>query len=427
MAPPKHPIILALPRGGVPVGYQVAKIMGAPLDVLVVRKIGAPFNPEFGIGAVSEDGSYWIDSDSARLSGVTASEIKRLANVEFAEVTRRIKQYRRERPLPDLHGKTAIVVDDGIATGVTAQAACHYLKASGAEYVVLAVPVCSAQMADVFRNSGAVDELICLEEPKTLHSVGQFYQDFEQVSDEEVISLLNQAKHFTNVVPLRKNQSESMTISKEVTIKEGEISLPGLIHIPPAPQGLVLFAHGSGSSRLSPRNQQVADALAEAGFGTLLFDLLTEEESRDRSNVFDIPLLAGRLLLATTWLRNQKYGKYLPLGYFGASTGAAAALWAAAELKQEIAAVVSRGGRPDLAIPKLHSVTAPTLLIVGGNDEPVIEMNEEALKHLSNASLIIIPGATHLFEEPGTLEQVSHEASIWFLKHLVERLRREIA
>jgi pimeloyl-ACP methyl ester carboxylesterase len=202
-----------------------------------------------------------------------------------------------------------------------------------------------------------------------------------------------------------------------VHVTEGGIDLPGLLSLPPHPKGLVIFAHGTSSSRLSPRNRQVAEELTRAGLGSLLFDLLTEEEAFDRSNVFDISLLARRVLLATRWVRAQEFGKTIPIGYFGASTGAAAALWAATEPGNRISAVVSRGGRPDLVIERLNRVTAPTLLIVGGADSPVLKMNEEALDYIPRGQLVIIPGATHLFEEPGTLESVAKEAVRWFLSH----------
>lgn len=196
--------------------------------------------------------------------------------------------------------------------------------------------------------------------------------------------------------------------------------LQGLLGVPSeSPRGLILFAHGSGSGRLSPRNTMVARALRQGGLGTLLFDLLTEEEAADRRNVFDIPLLAERLLQATGWARREQQTALLPIGYFGASTGAAAALVAAAEAGTEIAAVVSRGGRPDLAGAALPQVGAPTLLIVGGNDDVVVHLNREALACLScEKELIVIPGATHLFEEPGALEQVVDHAQGWFLDHL---------
>ncbi|MEX2353348.1 MAG: dienelactone hydrolase family protein [Gammaproteobacteria bacterium] len=205
----------------------------------------------------------------------------------------------------------------------------------------------------------------------------------------------------------------------EVLVEGNGIQLPGLYKLPEKTSGLVIFAHGSGSSRLSPRNQFVADYLNKRGIATLLFDLLTEDESQDRRNVFDIGLLAERLTMASEWVRKQPVFKGLPIGYFGASTGAAAALVAAADPGQQISAVVSRGGRPDLAIPRLKKVTAPTLLLVGGLDHQVIVLNKQAATHLHHCEIIIVPGATHLFEEPGTLEQVCDHAADWFAKYLV--------
>jgi dienelactone hydrolase len=200
----------------------------------------------------------------------------------------------------------------------------------------------------------------------------------------------------------------------------------GDLIVPDAAQGIVVFVHGSGSSRLSPRNRYVAGALNQAGLGTLLFDLLTREEEADRANVFDIGLLADRLLRRTSWVREQPDAAGLPIGYFGASTGAAAALWAAAEPDNTIAAIVSRGGRPDLAGERLAAVRAPTLLIVGGRDPVVVELNEEAQRRLRAESRItVVPGATHLFEEPGALEAVAGHARDWFAAHFAAPLKPE--
>jgi putative phosphoribosyl transferase len=208
-------------------------------------------------------------------------------------------------------------------------------------------------------------------------------------------------------------------IPEPVRIPAGKaIWLPGTLALPPQPAGLVLFVHGSGSSRLSPRNQFVADRLFAANMGWLLFDLLTEAEGRSRENVFDIALLAERLRLATDWAAGYPASSDLALGYFGASTGAAAALVAAAR-DPRIHAVVSRGGRPDLAGDLLRMVKAPTLLIVGGADPVVLDLNIQALNALgSTKDLIVVPRATHLFEEPGALEQVATEAAEWFRRHL---------
>lgn len=208
---------------------------------------------------------------------------------------------------------------------------------------------------------------------------------------------------------------------EEVEVSAGSITLAGHLNVPDSAKGVIIFAHGSGSSRNSPRNVAVAQVLNDAGFATLLFDLLTKVEESDRNNVFDIELLAQRLSDATTWLLNQKKFKESNVGYFGASTGAAAALWAATNPNSKVMAIVSRGGRADMAISKLPLVNTPTLLIVGGLDDVVLELNQQAQAQLRcRSELVIIPGATHLFEEPGALDQVAKLASEWFLKYLTK-------
>jgi dienelactone hydrolase len=205
-----------------------------------------------------------------------------------------------------------------------------------------------------------------------------------------------------------------------VHIPADHIELDGELVLPPSAKGVVLFAHGSGSSRFSPRNTYVAGVLQQRGTGTLLFDLLTREEDQDYETRFDIALLTKRLLAATSWLQANPKTQTMKIGYFGASTGAAAALQAAAKMGAKISAVVSRGGRPDLAgETALRGVTAPTLLIVGGADYGVIELNQQADALLTcEKKLTLIPGATHLFEEPGTLQLAAHDAADWFAQHL---------
>lgn len=207
-------------------------------------------------------------------------------------------------------------------------------------------------------------------------------------------------------------------LRKEVAIPCDSVQLPGELALPDEPLGIVVFAHGSGSSRFSPRNQYVAGVLQQARLGTLLFDLLTELEGQDRQKVFDVVLLGRRLRGAKAWLAEQAETRQLPLGYFGASTGAAAALVAAAEDPQGVRAIVSRGGRPDLATDFLPLVSAPTLLIVGERDEIVLELNQQAAQRLSCPhQIVIIPNATHLFPEPGALEKVAELARDWFVRH----------
>lgn len=204
-----------------------------------------------------------------------------------------------------------------------------------------------------------------------------------------------------------------------VSVAVPPVGLAGELRLIEPPRGVVIFAHGSGSSRLSPRNRQVAQALTDAGMATLLFDLLTEAEAADRGNVFDIDLLARRLVDAIDWVAGQPALADLPIGLFGASTGAAAALKAAAARPHAVTAVVSRGGRPDLAGEALPRVTAPTLLIVGGNDEPVLGWNRDAAERMGGpVRVTVIPGATHLFEEPGAMERVTALATDWFADSL---------
>ncbi len=205
------------------------------------------------------------------------------------------------------------------------------------------------------------------------------------------------------------------------TIRIPPVGLAGILGVPAAAKGVVLFAHGSGSGRLSPRNAIVAQRLRDSDLATLLFDLLTVDEETDRRNVFDIALLSERLLTATGWVRQDPETARIAIGYFGASTGAAAALVAAAAEGRRVAAVVSRGGRPDLAGRALAAVTAPTLLIVGGDDDVVLGLNRGALDELRcTKRLSVVPGATHLFEEPGALDAVVEHARDWFLAHLTE-------
>jgi putative phosphoribosyl transferase len=216
--------------------------------------------------------------------------------------------------------------------------------------------------------------------------------------------------------------STKMEAPQEVTIRSGHLSLNGYLGVPPSPLGIVVFAHGSGSGRVSPRNNFVARYLQQGRVATLLIDLLTPDEADDRRKVFDIDLMADRVLLAKASLEQNARTKGLGIGYFGASTGAGAALQAAVRDPSSIQAVVSRGGRPDLAKTYLSSVAAPTMLIVGGNDEPVIEMNLAAYRLLScHKRLVIVSGATHLFEEPGALEQVAEHALLWFQQNFHPR------
>lgn len=405
-------VVLGLPRGGVPVAAEVAEALGAPLDVCLVRKLGVPYQPELGMGALGEGGVRVINDAVMREARVTPEQLALVEEEESAVLERRARRYRGGRAPAAVEGRTVVVVDDGVATGSTARAACRIARARGARRIVLAVPVAPHDWTE--RLGEEADELVSLETPRDFYAVGQFYIDFAQVEDEEVAACLERSGSGPGPVARTTGPADH-----EAEIDAGAVRLRGRLTVPEGAAGVVVFAHGSGSSRHSPRNQFVAEGLNRAGLGTLLFDLLTEEEEGDRAKVFDTVLLAGRLTDTTDWLRGQPEAEGRPIGYFGASTGAAAALWAAAEPSAHIAAVVSRGGRPDLAGPRLPEVTAPTLLVVGGADPVVRDLNREAQTRLRCENhLAIVPGATHLFEEPGALEAVTGLARDWFTDHM---------
>ena len=390
-------VVLGLPRGGVPVARQVARALGAPLDVFLVRKLGYPGQPELAMGAIASGGIRVLNEDLVRELRLTVDVIDRVAEREEAELGRRERAYRGDRPPLDLAGKAVILVDDGLATGATMRAAVEAVRTRGPGRVVVAVPVAPSHALQELRDR--VDDLVGLAAPDPFHAVGLWYEDFREVSDEDVRRLLR--------------------IPAERPVDAG--GAEAALVVPEDARGLVIFAHGSGSSRFSPRNRFVAGVLEDAGIGTLLVDLLTVEEERvdlrTREHRFDIELLAARVVDAVRWSASLE----LPIGLFGASTGAAAALVAAAREPDSVRAVVSRGGRPDLAGAALAHVRAPVLLIVGGRDELVLDLNRQAVAAMTESEgveLEIVPGATHLFEERGALERVADLARAWLLDHL---------
>ncbi len=417
-----NPLVLALPRGGVPVADEVARALHAPLDVVVVRKIGAPWQPELGLGAIAEGGVLVVDSPLVRELAVPLREIEEIADRETAELERRVRLYRGGRALPPIEGRTVILVDDGVATGSTARAAIRSVREHHPRQLILAVPVVAAESA---RDLGAeVDKLVYLQAPEVFYAVGCWYEVFGQTSDEEVASLLELAREPAPGVARLPQAPAGDPADVAIPCEAG--TLEGRLEIPAAPHGIVLFAHGSGSGRHSPRNQHVARVLQGAGLATLLMDLLTLDEEREDERTghlrFDIGLLARRLLAAARWVSRAPPTRQLPIGYFGASTGAAAALEAAAQAPDLVRAIVSRGGRPDLAgRDSLPGVRAPTLLIVGGHDREVLQLNREAmaLLHAAEHRLVVVPRATHLFEEPGALDTVARLAAAWFTQRLV--------
>ena len=434
----KHPIVLGLTRGGVPVALEVARKLDAQLDIVVVRKIGAPGYPEYAIGAIAEGGAVYVRREAQLEVGLGDEDVAALAEQEAIELARRVRAYRGDRAVPSLAGRTVIVVDDGVATGATARAAARAARQRGAAHVVLAAPVIAAGSEAELRSD--FDEVVAVEFPEPFMAVGLWYERFGQVSDEEVLECLRVGREGLQEeadqlwdgewigpesgAPPSGPQEETLAIPFD-----GPSAGPGVLDadlfLPVGAKGLVMFVHGSGSTRHSPRNRFVARFMQRAGFATLLFDLLTPDEAAEDEVTaqlrFDIDLLTSRVLAATRWVTALPRTRELRLGYFGASTGAAAALAAAAERPELVAAVVSRGGRPDLVPARtLERVHAPVLLVVGSRDESVLRLNRSVLRYLASAELSIVPGATHLFEEPGALEAVARLAAGWLGHRLGE-------
>ncbi|MEX0674149.1 MAG: phosphoribosyltransferase [Gaiellaceae bacterium] len=396
--------VLGLPRGGVPVAAEVARALGVPLDVFLVRKLGVPGREELAFGAIASGGARVLNRDVVATLGIDAQTIDAVVAREQAELERRAEAYRGTAEPPELRGRVVILVDDGLATGASMRAAVEAVRALGPARVVVAVPVAARQTCEEL--AAEVDEVVCLMTPEPFFAVGMWYADFSETTDDDVRELLRGSS------PPNAPHSVGAP-SAEVELELAGVTAGGTLTEPEGARALVLFAHGSGSSRFSPRNRAVADVLHAAGLATLLLDLLPEEGVVDRR--FDIELLGERVTAAVDWAEPRG----LPLGLFGASTGAAAALVAAAERPELVRAVVSRGGRPDLAGQALPLVRAPTLLIVGGDDPLVLGLNREAMARMeAEVSLEVVPGATHLFEEPGTLDRVAELARDWLVGHL---------
>jgi putative phosphoribosyl transferase len=422
-------IVLGIPRGGVPVAFEIAEALRLPLDIFLSRKLGVPGHEELAFGAIAAGDGRFLDQHIVQTMGIAPEQIESITQETRKKLEERARLYRAGRSAREVAGRIVILVDDGIATGASIYAAAQALHQMNPKEIVIAAPIAPATTVSWLR--GVVDDVAVLYAPRDFYAVGQFYREFSQTSDEEVVSLLRRSEqrerradeegdveaHSDKVRGLASDE-------EEVRIRAGNVILEGALNIPENAQGIVLFAHGSGSSRHSPRNRYVAGELQARGLATLLFDLLTsEEEMVDRKTAelrFNIPPLAKRLIEVTRWIAQNPQTRNLTIGYFGASTGAAAALIAAARLPGIVAAVVSRGGRPDLAGEELGSVRAATLLIVGGLDEVVIQLNRQALDQLRCESkrLVLVPGATHLFEEPGALEQVATDAAEWLLRYL---------
>jgi putative phosphoribosyl transferase len=412
-------LVLGLPRGGVPVAAEVARALGAPLDALPIRKLGVPGVEEMAMGAVAGGGITTLIDYVVAYLGVPAQLVERVAERERRELARRERLYRGGRSPPDIRGKTVIVVDDGLAMGASFHAAAAALRAQAPAEIVAATPVAWRSSCDELRPR--VDRLVAVAALDPFHTVSHWYRDFAPTSDEEVCALLGMAAPHETRWP--KEEGDVGGPAPPVSIPIGAGAIEGDLLVPGRARSVIVLAHGSGSSRRSYRNRYTAAVLREEGFGTLLLDLLTrEEQARDAATAevrFDVRLLGDRLVAVTDWLGGQAGTRGAGIGYVGSSTGGTATLMAAAERPGAVGAIVSRGGRADLADEALTRVAAPTLFVVGEHDADVLAATRKALGRVrASAELAIVPGAGHVFEEPGALGEAARLTTEWLRRWL---------
>ncbi|WP_444960455.1 phosphoribosyltransferase family protein [Nocardiopsis sp. M1B1] len=416
-----EPLVLALPRGGVPVGAELALRLGADFDVLMVRKIGLPGHPEMGVGAVSEDGRVLYDDRALARLHVPRQALSDTVAAERDELDRRRRVYRGERPPPRIAGRDCVVVDDGVATGGTARAALRMVRQAGPARLVLAVPVASPEAVALLREEA--DALVVLSAPDNFRAVGEWYRDFGQLSDDHVTAILAENAH------TRPRSGRT----RHVRVPVGGVHLDGDLTVPAETRGAVVMAAGEG--RADERWRSVASVLGQAGYATLLMDLLTERErsSGSSDNAPDNGLVNGpdaasgvgadelgeRLGAAAAWLRRTAGTADEPLGLLASGDAAASALVAAARHPRDVAAVVAHGGRIDVAEASLPDVRASVLVLLEGDDSFLRELGEWTRARIGGSTdLRVVSGAERLLRDSREWRRVAAEALDWFDRHL---------
>ncbi|MDS1272617.1 phosphoribosyltransferase family protein [Lipingzhangella sp. LS1_29] len=434
------PIVLALPRGGVAVGAELARSLGVDLGVLLVRKLGLPGQPELGVGALAEDGQVTYDDAALARLGVSRDRLSATVRAEQRELRRRSRKYRGDRPVPRMHGRDVLVVDDGLATGASALAALRMVRRHHPSRLVLAVPVGSLTAVERLRSEA--DDVVLLCAPENFRSVGEWYQDFDQLTDEQVTALLTE-------LDTSHRLPEQEQAERAVRIRAGDADLDADLILPPQARGTVVLAVLHGKRR--ERSRRLVSELVGRGYATLAVELLSSQEviprersttragvgtgnsadtgvERDRTEAVEptvdpeVGPLAHRLQVAVRWLRRSAAPARNPVGLLGVGPSVAPVLVAASRCPADVAGVVVAGGRVDDAEGALTAVRAPTLALVEGADSVVYELTAWAVRRIdAYHELRRVAGAESLLTEPGQAGQeyeVAAAAGDWFERHL---------
>jgi putative phosphoribosyl transferase len=414
-------VVLGVPSGGVVVATEVAKELGLRMDVIVVRAVMLDRDRSLALAAVAEGGEQLIDDDAVEALEASPSELWAALTAERAEVARRVEIYRLRRFHVDLHGFIAIVVMDALSDPIGATLACRVARLRGARRVVFAAPVGTA---DIFTEVDQhADEITLIESPDGLLDPLTYFDEFAPVSQSVVLDHLD-ASMVRDGVPdpplTQVDHIRDLRVEPVVMLSDG-VALRGIVMLPHLAVGVVVFVHGSGSDATSPRDEAVAASLAEVGIASVRFDLLSEFEHY-RNLEIEIATMVERLTGVISWVRRQVDLRGLPLGLNGANSGIVGVLKLAAEPGAEIVAIVSRGGRPDEFAVSIHDVITPSLFIVGGADDAILEANRATAMLIDAPSeLSVIPGASHRFVEPGALEMVAEITRDWFFTWMVRK------
>lgn len=402
------PLVLALPRGGVPVGAELARRLDADFDVLVVRKIGLPGHPELGVGAIAEDGRVLFDDQALARMRVPRQALAGTVDAERAELDRRRRVYRGERPPPNIAGRDCVVVDDGVATGGTARAALRMVRQAGPAQLVLAVPVASREAIAMLKEEA--DAVVVLGVPDNFRAVGEWYRDFDQLSDGHVTAIMSE---------VGRSHSRPGT-ARGVRVRAGDVYLDGDLTLPAVLRGAVVLSFGE--ARGDPRWRAIASVLQRAGYATLMLDLLVGDERSSVGGGAATDVLGERLSSAVTWLRRATDAASDPVGVLGSGAAAPAALVTAAQRPGDVAAVVVHGGRIDLAEPALPDVRAPVLVMLESRDSFVRELGEWARGRMGGPTdLKVMSGAEQLLRGAQEWRQVAVETQDWFDRYLPRR------